>query len=498
MTKKLILIFFLLFISLPVLAQVGSLLLSTNPRVREADVYLNGSRIGRLDNEGKLYRENIRVGTYRLVIRQRGYAELVRQITIEEGLTAVIENVSLERIDEGTDRILATASLYIDCNVGDADVFLDGDRKGKTSFEGRFIINNVSLGKHLIQISKKGYTTHKKEISISARQQGLSLPVKAQLKEKPKTGFDTLIIFIVILVTLVVIILVITIFKVIRSFRLIRGRFDSYLVQEFLARGGMSTVYKATDINDKKTVALKVMDDRFLQDKDLINKFQKEGEGLYLINQKFVNVPIVKVFRYGRENSNPYGRPFIAMEYLKGPSLFDLISSKKRYSSTYTTNLIKQVASALAAAHSLKIYHRDVTPDNIIITRNNPHYPSIKLIDFGIAKHEYTEKGTLDGTISGKPPYMSPEQCRGAKVDGRSDIYSLGIIFYTMVVGYPPFTSRNPLEVMYAHENKPVPPLPNNIPEAIRKIVSKMLQKNRLKRYQSMNELIDDLDKLRI
>ena len=251
-------------------------------------------------------------------------------------------------------------------------------------------------------------------------------------------------------------------------------------------------------MKDKNEIALKILDDRLLRDRDLIHKFSREGSGLSLLNKKFHDAPIVKIYRYGRENSAPYGRPFIAMELIKGPSLLDLINRKKNFSLSYSINLIKHVAHALSAAHALGIYHRDVSPDNIIIVRNNPNFPLIKLIDFGVAKHEYVDVGTLDGTISGKPPYMSPEQCRGEKVDGRSDIYSLGIIFYTMLTGDPPFASKNPLEVMYLHEHKPMPPLPIHVPERIRKIVSKMLEKQKAKRYQTIKGLIEDLNKLEI
>jgi serine/threonine-protein kinase len=114
------------------------------------------------------------------------------------------------------------------------------------------------------------------------------------------------------------------------------------------------------------------------------------------------------------------------------------------------------------------------------------------LIDFGVARHEYTSHGTLDGSIADKPPYMSPEQCQAIPVDGRSDIYALGILLYTLVSGAPPFTSRNPLEVMAQHKDAQVQYSPD-FPEAARRVVARALEKNRDKRHRNLKEFQDDL-----
>ena len=122
--------------------------------------------------------------------------------------------------------------------------------------------------------------------------------------------------------------------------------------------------------------------------------------------------------------------------------------------------------------------------------------PEVKLIDFGVAKNEYTQAKTLDGSISGKPPYMSPEQCRGETLDGRSDLYAVGVMMYTMLAGHPPFTDTNPLLVMRLHETAPVPPLPDDVPEPVCNLVMRLLEKDRSDRPASAAEVAAQLSAL--
>ncbi|MBN1272955.1 MAG: protein kinase [Candidatus Aminicenantes bacterium] len=475
-------VFFLFFSSL--YAQRFSLVVITSPAVPGADVYLNNRRIGALDRQGSGAWENISEGRYSLRVTKEGYRAYESRIDIVDGVTST-KTINMVRL---------VTKVLVDSNVGSADVYLDGEFKGRTTFEGRLLIANIAPGNHRLKIVKEGYKTFQYDFEILERHAGTTYTIEQNLGGEGGGSGVSLIIFIVILVSGGVFALVFLIIKVIGSFKTIRGRFDQYVIIDILGKGGMSTVYRATDLVSKTEVALKIMDDRYLHDRDMINKFEREGKGLSLINQHFPDAPVVKVFRYGRENSSAHGRPFLALEILRGPSLLALLDKNIRFSLSFAVNVIRQISYGLMAAHSLKIYHRDVSPDNVIITRNHSSRPQLKLFDFGVAKHEYIEVGTLDGTISGKPPYMSPEQCRGTKVDARSDIYSLGIIFYTMLAGHPPFVSKNPLDVMYQHENKTVPLIQENYHDKVKKIVYKMLEKTRSKRYQSIEELIKDLD----
>jgi serine/threonine-protein kinase len=245
----------------------------------------------------------------------------------------------------------------------------------------------------------------------------------------------------------------------------------------------MATVYRAKDRQTGRLVALKVMDPGLARDLDLLKKFLREGEVLRTLNTKHPEAPIVRVVDFGRESGRTNGRPFIAMELLQGRDALSYLQGRGRLSAEEAKGIVRQVLTALAAAHAEGVYHRDLSPDNILVTDGHAH--GIRLIDFGVARHEYTSAGTLDGSITGKPPYMSPEQCRGGKVDGRSDLYSLGVVFYTLLAGKPPFVAVNPLEVMKMHESEPVPPLPGDVPKGVAVIVYKMLEKEPDRRYPS-------------
>jgi len=296
----------------------------------------------------------------------------------------------------------------------------------------------------------------------------------------------------VVLLSLLIVVLLVALMAVaVRFFfqpsgqRLLHGR---YRLQGVIGRGGMATVYKAEDIQSRRPLALKIMEGNLLHDRDLARKFLQEGEAVLALNHKFPKAPIVRVYEYGREHNSPAGRPFIAMEYLNGNTLLWHLEKRGKLTIGEARRIVQAVLTALDVAHSQGIYHRDVAPDNIIIL-NERGENMVRLIDFGVARHEYVSVGTLDGSIMGKPPYMSPEQCKGERVDGRSDIYSLGVVFYTLLRGKPPFISKNPLEVMRKHEREPVPPLPPEIPPDVAGVVYRMLEKNPGTRYRNVEEV---------
>jgi serine/threonine-protein kinase len=249
------------------------------------------------------------------------------------------------------------------------------------------------------------------------------------------------------------------------------GKFELLKV---IGKGGIATIYKAKDLNRNKTIALKVMDCILLKDADLVYKFFCEGEAITTINEKFPDAPVVKVFEYGRDREKSLGVPYIAMELIKGSNLLDIMKNDHFLTVKRKLYIIKQVAMALIAAHRLKIYHGDITPDNIIVNEDK-----VTLIDFGISVREHDTYKNMDASITGKPVYMSPEQCTGHPVDDKSDIYSLGIILYFMCSGTPPFIHRNSTEIMKMHPEKPVPEIKEPIPEELKDFIKKMLAKKK-------------------
>ncbi len=274
------------------------------------------------------------------------------------------------------------------------------------------------------------------------------------------------------------------------------ARFDRYHILRPLGRGGMATVYLARDRKARHEVALKVMDAELTHDDDLVRKFVKEGEALQRIGGSAPASPVVRAFRYGREHGRAQGRPFVALEYVPGESLLRTLQTQGRLPVTHVLAVARQVAEGLAAAHAHGIWHRDVSPDNVLVAGYDAAGPVVRLIDFGVAKHEYTQAHTLDGSIAGKPAYMSPEQCRGEGLDGRSDLYSLGVMLYTLLAGHPPFTDPNPLLVMRMHETSTPPPLPPDVPPAVAALVLRLLRKRPDERFSSAAALVAALDGL--
>lgn len=284
-----------------------------------------------------------------------------------------------------------------------------------------------------------------------------------------------------------------------------KKNFDTYRINEFLKAGGMASIYEAYDIKNRQKVALKIMHENLSRQSDLANKFLREGDILEKLQNDEINnpdYPIVKVRRHSRENNDPNGTAFISLELLIGIDLQDFLIKLKFQNLCLTSieicEIILQVAKGLSVCHKRKIWHRDLSPDNIFLLKEaaENHQFKIKLIDFGVAKFEYMSHDSLGGALFGKPPYISPEQCKSLPVDGRSDIYSLGMNFFTLLNGSPAFTGDNPIEVLKMHVERELPPLPSSVPSGISNIIHKMCQKNPEYRYQTIEELILELEKI--
>jgi serine/threonine-protein kinase len=201
---------------------------------------------------------------------------------------------------------------------------------------------------------------------------------------------------------------------------------------------------------------------------------------------------VVNIHSYGYFESD---RPYLALEYLEGTSLTRAIEPNSPMQAGQALPVIKQIAIALSAAHANGIYHRDVKPSNVIVVGRSSSL-KIKLIDFGVARHEYVSYVTMDGTLMGTPPYISPEQGKGGDIDSRSDIYSLGVLAYALLGGSPPFTDQNPLNVLKMHQEASVPPLPDRVPTPVAKLVYWMLEKNPEDRPSKTWQVVGRIDEL--
>ena len=260
---------------------------------------------------------------------------------------------------------------------------------------------------------------------------------------------------------------------------------NRYQVTHLIARGGMAMVYRAQDVLLNRFVALKILYPELSADPLFVERFRREAQAA--ANLSHPN--IVPVFDWG-EDAGTY---FIVMELIEGTSLADVLRGSRTLTASRSAQLVSQVAAALGYAHRSGVVHRDVKPGNILITSDG----QVKVTDFGIAQAVASEDHLAEeGSVMGTATYFSPEQAEGAAVDGRSDVYSLGVVLYEMIAGRPPFIGDSPVAVSSQHVHSLVPsPSEFNpaIPRDLEAIVMEALTKSPAQRYQSADEFRADL-----
>ena len=257
---------------------------------------------------------------------------------------------------------------------------------------------------------------------------------------------------------------------------------ERYEIVGRVGSGGMADVYKAKDHKLNRFVAVKVMKPEFREDGTFISKFRREAQAA----AGLANPNIVNVFDVGEDQGNYY----IVMELVEGITLKDYIGKKGKLSVREATSIAIQVCMGLAAAHSSGIVHRDVKPQNIIISTDG----KVKVTDFGIARA--ASSNTISANAMGSVHYSSPEQVRGGYSDSRSDIYSLGITLYEMVTGRVPFDGETTVAIAIKHlqdEMEPPSKYSPDLPHALEQIIYKCTQKSVDRRYQTMDDVIADL-----
>ncbi|MFQ5709501.1 MAG: protein kinase [bacterium] len=260
-----------------------------------------------------------------------------------------------------------------------------------------------------------------------------------------------------------------------------------YRILEKLGEGGMGIVYKAEDIKLKRTVALKFLPPALTRDHELRERFMHEARAASALEHP-------NICNIHEIDETEDGQMFICMAYYDGEGLKDKIA-RGPLPLDEAIEIALQIMQGLAQAHGKAIIHRDIKPANILVTKEG----QAKIVDFGLAKLSGQTKLTQTGTTMGTMAYMSPEQTRGAEVDPRSDIFSLGVILYEMITGNSPFKGEYEQAVVYAilnEEPEPVTSLRTGVPMELEHIISKALAKDPQERYQHADELIVDLRRL--
>ena len=263
--------------------------------------------------------------------------------------------------------------------------------------------------------------------------------------------------------------------------KVLEGR---YSVDELIARGGMATVYRGTDLRLGRTVALKVLGGVLVNDPDFVDRFTQEARATAALTHPNV----VAVHDQGISE----GFPFLVMEFVQGRTIREIMAQSGPFTSAHALEIISSVLAGLSSAHDAGFVHRDIKPENVLIT----HDGHIKVTDFGLARviNDTPVSDSTGAVLLGTMAYLSPEQVQQLAVDQRSDVYSCGILLYEMVTGLVPFTGSSPLEVAYQHVNSSVSApssIQPDVPPAVDHLVLAATRKSPTERIQSAREFRD-------
>ncbi len=266
-----------------------------------------------------------------------------------------------------------------------------------------------------------------------------------------------------------------------------------YQILERVGEGGMGVAYKARQVSMDRTVALKVLSEKYSANSEFIDRFIREARAAGRLNHPNV-IHVHDVSKAG-------GRYFFSMEFIDGPTVKELLKEKGRLPLKQTLEIVTQAGKALEFAHENGIIHRDIKPDNIMLTSEG----IVKLADLGIAKsfEDVSLAPSGDGLrrVLGTPHYMAPEQALGKSIDRRADLYSLGATFYHMLTGKTPFKGTTIAELLKAHVHEKLMPIQHlnaDVPESVCFVVERMMAKSPEKRYENMTRLLEDLSKTSI
>ena len=420
---------------------------------------------------------------------------------------------------------LESGSLYISSRPSGAGIYLDDARIGETNI----VINAIPAGSHKLRVELVGYDKVEQMVIVQAgrttripvalvRMRGIPL-IKDEGAAPPLPELLSEFInpWVVMLVALLLtgMIILALIMRAIpartsqapMTRKPPRGRaqprqvrmpapakgiahrkaavLGNYRIVEKIASGGMATIYKATNIKTGALAVLKVPYDQFQNDHRFVERFRREAQ----LGQKLLHENIIRLYEYGKSQD---GQIYIAMEYLPGIDLRGYLDRYGKMPVKEAVRTVAQVCRALGYAHDKGIVHRDIKPENIML-HDKRSKGRVVLMDFGVAHAAYLGTVGTRSSYLGTPYYMSPDQISRRQVDGRSDIYSLGVVFFEVLTGKRPFDDTDPLKVLIKHRESAPPRLRSlnpKIPAGLERIALKMLAKRPADRYKSVEALL--------
>lgn len=505
-------------------ANGGTLFVETN--VSQAVVSVDGEQVGFTGPTGETYATDLGPGPHRVIVQKDGYEPASRTVTFSEPDLDRTVRLQLVPREGGTEEALADESspasdsererrgvitagtggppsspetvdtsgvsslddhpgrrarLIVDAGVEGGRVFVNDSSYGRTSTDGRIVVSLVP-GPHRIAVEKDGYVPIEKSTRLAAGEEHT-----VTLHPEPASALSTVDLPLVSLffVSLLVLAGVVAAFFIISGWKAGtftrwfwgKAHFDRYVVLEMLRRSEFSTVHLANDSVTNQQVALKVLDDPYADKSDHVQQFLEKGRTLQRIRETDPDAPIIDVYRVGRKDDEGDGRPFIALEHLEGDNLLAHLKTTGRLNIPQAVSAIRQVCVGLRAAHNNEVYHGSLSPDNLIVTAVEPGF-KIKLIGFGLGGDEYATQAMTDTTVGSAVAYTAPEQLQNGRGDWRSDMYAVGMLFYKLVTGAPPFAAEDPHRVMKMHTEAAPPDLPEHVPSYVKPVFYRMVSKD--------------------
>ncbi|MBX9947571.1 MAG: serine/threonine protein kinase [Candidatus Obscuribacterales bacterium] len=274
---------------------------------------------------------------------------------------------------------------------------------------------------------------------------------------------------------------------------------EQYELLMKVRQGGMGAIYRARNRYTNADFAIKILLPKYAADEDMRQRFITEAKAASALKHP----GICQVRDFGITKS---GMPYLVMDWLDGITLHEWVETRGPLKEREAIAIFLQIASAIGNAHKMKVIHRDLKPEHVVLCKgDNEEQNDVRIVDFGIAKVIHDESApapkdglTMDGMVIGTPLYMSPQQIKGMKLDGATDVYSLGCLMYFTMAGCPPFEGDNYMDVMYKHVNNPPPEFPHQVKvsDDLTGVIFRAMEKEPADRYATMDEVISDLKKM--